>query len=238
MIHNMIGGGGGASLNFSVVGGTSQPTSAAENTIWVNTSTNISGWVFSAIQPTNPTEGMVCFSTDTSSQIFFNALKKNSITVYPKGCTQYVGGAWVHKEFNVYLDGNWKNSRFYLFKDGVHSVLWQYGGNAIDRGEKLAVGAYNLDRLDGYFCCGPIDVTEYNKLYATAVSEFTEGVLFLAVSDKSGYHEYDVEYVAYATTRTTGELSLDISNITGSRYIHISFCGPGVAHVSDVSLGY
>lgn len=31
-------GGGGASLNYKVVGGTTQPTSAKENTIWVNTS--------------------------------------------------------------------------------------------------------------------------------------------------------------------------------------------------------
>ena len=37
--------------NFTVVGGTSAPSSPAENTIWVNTSTTISNWDFSATQP-------------------------------------------------------------------------------------------------------------------------------------------------------------------------------------------
>ena len=50
MIHEMIGG-GGASLNFKVVGGTSTPSSPKENTIWVNTDAEISSWAFSAEEP-------------------------------------------------------------------------------------------------------------------------------------------------------------------------------------------
>ena len=38
-------------LNFTVVNGTSAPSSPTENTIWVNTSTAITGWDFSATQP-------------------------------------------------------------------------------------------------------------------------------------------------------------------------------------------
>lgn len=52
MIFNMSGGGGGdAKLNFEVVGGTSAPASPKENTIWVNTSTTITSWVFSSNNP-------------------------------------------------------------------------------------------------------------------------------------------------------------------------------------------
>lgn len=53
MIFNMTGGGGvaGAGLNFKVVGGTTQPTSPSENTIWVNTSTAITSWSFGANEP-------------------------------------------------------------------------------------------------------------------------------------------------------------------------------------------
>ena len=43
--------GGGASLNFKVVGGTSAPSNPKENTIWVNTSTAITIWDFSATEP-------------------------------------------------------------------------------------------------------------------------------------------------------------------------------------------
>lgn len=43
--------GGGTSLNYSVVGGTTEPTSPKENMIWVNTETEITSHVFSATEP-------------------------------------------------------------------------------------------------------------------------------------------------------------------------------------------
>lgn len=51
MIINMTGGGGGAALNFDVVGGTSAPASPRENMIWINTSVKIPKWVFAAVDP-------------------------------------------------------------------------------------------------------------------------------------------------------------------------------------------
>lgn len=57
MIFNMMGGGGtagsgsGAGLNFKIVGGTTQPANPSENTIWVNTDADITGWMFSAKNP-------------------------------------------------------------------------------------------------------------------------------------------------------------------------------------------
>lgn len=43
--------GGGDNLNFKIVGGTAQPSNPKENTIWVNTSTAIHAWDFSATEP-------------------------------------------------------------------------------------------------------------------------------------------------------------------------------------------
>lgn len=51
------GAGGASILNFKVVGGTTQPESPKENTIWVNTGTEISGWVFSPEEPAEPSGG-------------------------------------------------------------------------------------------------------------------------------------------------------------------------------------
>lgn len=45
------GAGGGAPLNFKVVGGTSVPSNPKENTIWVNTNTKIPGYIFSNKDP-------------------------------------------------------------------------------------------------------------------------------------------------------------------------------------------
>ena len=43
--------GGGANLNFKVVGGTTEPASLKENTIWVNTDQKITSWHFGAEEP-------------------------------------------------------------------------------------------------------------------------------------------------------------------------------------------
>lgn len=108
----------GAELNFKVVGGTTQPSSHTENTIWVNTDTDISEWVFSAEQPASPVEGMVWVQTSSSATAPFNTLKKNNVTIYPTGCKQYVSGAWTGKTAKTYQGGAWVEWIYYLFNDG------------------------------------------------------------------------------------------------------------------------
>lgn len=117
MIFN-VSGGGGAALNFRVVGGTTAPTNPAENCIWVNTSTPITRWIFSATEPSPAESGMVWISTGTSSTVEFNALKKNNITVYPISAKQFVGGAWVEKTAKSYQSGAWVEWIRYLYKNG------------------------------------------------------------------------------------------------------------------------
>ena len=112
------GAGGASALNFNVVGGTSQPVNPKENTIWVNTQTEISGWVFSAEEPGEPAEGMVWISTGLSSTVEFNALKKNGIQVYPISAKQYISGAWVDKTAKIYQGGAWKELITYLYNKG------------------------------------------------------------------------------------------------------------------------
>ena len=111
-----LGGSGGASLNFKVVGNP-QPEAPGENTIWVDTD-SITSWVISATAPENPEDGMVWISTGASSTVAFNALKKNNITVYPIFTQQYVSGAWVDKAAKSYQNGEWVDWITYLFKEG------------------------------------------------------------------------------------------------------------------------
>ena len=81
---------GGSLLNFKVVDGTSAPKHK-ENTIWVNTDTKMTGWLFSPTQPPNPeVDGMVWFLTGISSNGEFNALKKNGIQVCPISAKQFI----------------------------------------------------------------------------------------------------------------------------------------------------
>ena len=115
------GAGGGNPLNFKVVGGTAQSANPGENTIWVNTSNPITGWAFSAEKPSSPAEGMVWFFTPSPNTVAFDALKKNSIMVYPNAAKQYVSGAWTDVEAKVYQNGVWTvmDDTFWLYKEGT-----------------------------------------------------------------------------------------------------------------------
>ena len=104
-------------LNFTVVGGTSQPSNPIENTIWVNTDAEITSWVFSATQPTG-SEGMLWFMTNTSAPVPIDIMKENDIMLYPTDCKQYISGAWINKTANTYQSGEWKDWRAYIFRSG------------------------------------------------------------------------------------------------------------------------
>lgn len=111
-------GAGGGGLNFKIVGGTTEPTNLKENTIWVDTDEKITGYIFSAAQPTNPTEGLVWFFTAAPSTIQFNALKKNGIEVYPITARQYLGGAWVNRTAKIQQDGKLEELMLLLYRPG------------------------------------------------------------------------------------------------------------------------
>ena len=129
--------GGGGGLNFKVVGGTTAPSNPKENMIWVNTSTKITSYIFSATKPT-AASGRVWFSTSTPSLVEFNALKKNGIQVYPTSAKQYVDGAFVSIEAHCYQNGEW--NQFSMSWDGtLYNAGDQYTG--ITGGWKAASGA-------------------------------------------------------------------------------------------------
>lgn len=118
MIFDMIGIGFGAGLNYKVMGGTSAPNSPEENTIWVNTSAEITGHVFSTKAP-EIVEGRVWIATGLDSPVPFNALKENSLEVFPVGCKQAISGTWVDKVAKTWMGNAWKDWITYLVQGGV-----------------------------------------------------------------------------------------------------------------------
>lgn len=124
------GGSGSAALNFKIVQGITQPGTAVENTIWVETE-KITSWTFSATEPTDPVEGMVWIPTGTSSPVEFNALKKNCLFVYPQSAKQFIDGAWVDRNAMIYQDGVWNDSmnKLYFYKRGDTANSGGFGFN-------------------------------------------------------------------------------------------------------------
>lgn len=111
-------GGGGVALNFKLVGSASAPANPGENTIWINTDSKITGWVFSPEAPESPAEGLVWIKTGLSSAVAFNALKKNGLRVCPIQAKQRISGAWADKTAKSFIGGAWIEWLTYLYNKG------------------------------------------------------------------------------------------------------------------------
>lgn len=230
------GAGGSGGVNFRVVGGTTQPTTPKENTIWVNTDVAIPSWAFSATEPESPVVGMVWISTGTSSDAQFNALKKMELEVYPTGAKQYVDGAWSAKEAWLYKGGTWvqwSGTEIVAFENGT---FW-----AGSFGQSLNSSTYSRVEISGdnlaVICSGDgtvrawlteaLDVTGYSKISFTlkvlsAKSSYKADIK-VGVSGATNNNNFDASSMVTSWGDTDWSvLEIDISNLSGTKYIKIT----------------
>ena len=237
----LYGNGGGSSLNFKVVGGATAPESPKENTIWVETATEISGWVFSAAEPGEATEGTVWISTGTSSTVEFNALRKNELLVCPLAAKQRIGGVWEGKPARTYRNGawvDWWNGELYM--DGT----WYTGntGDWVSLGKKIGSSSYNASapliehgetsfRLyftGGYSQSGmyyleqKMDLTHYTALHFEGELNYSENVKGARVqiwSDIGTYTTTNVVAYLEKSGLSNGVGTIDVSALNGEYHI-------------------
>ena len=239
MIFNMTGG--GAALNFRVVGNP-QPENPGENTIWVDTDTEITGWVFSATERESPHEGMVWIATGTSGPAEFNALKKNGITVCPLYAKQYVDGALVEKTAKIYQNDAWGELDPSVFirngglirnlnasaRTGSNFTVAQRSGYVEVKNNSYTSTAASHGEL--------VDVTNYTKLtlYADVISVYVDGggnpkvgPVLLKALNAGSYSAMNSNIVAGSYTSNKGVriLECDISSFSGKYYVGILLDG-------------
>lgn len=239
MIGRTNAGGGGGGLNFKVVGGTSAPSSPKENTIWVNTSVVITGWVFSATAPSSPAAGLVWIPTGESSAVDFNALKKNGIQVYPVSAKQYVGGAWVDKTAKIYQGGAWKELVTYLYNKGDECTDltggWAAtaakpsgsGSTAVSPAVTKGTDSITLSMYSGYgnyrigylATAKSIDLTNYSKITINVTKLSVKGEIIVSNSKTSGFSK------AASMQFSVGVNVLDISSLNGKYYVLLGMGG-------------
>lgn len=117
----------GPSLNFNIVGSSSQPLSPTPNMIWVETETAINGYVFSIEEPTNPSNGLIWVVTGENSVYSFSVIKNNLIMVYPSSILQYINNDWEIKTAYIYQNSIWN-----LFSGSVLPQINCTGVEGID----------------------------------------------------------------------------------------------------------
>ena len=234
-----ISGGG---LNFEVVGGTVRPEKPKENTIWVETDTGITGWIFSGSEPTNMADGSVWFGIAGSSPVSFNALRENEIRIKAASAHQYVSGAFIPVLAKIYQGGVWIPWVLWLYEIG--NLFGDLTGGwkcVLSGGTGVRFISGNIEfyivssggRDAAVFTKNRIALKGYTKLCASVTaSNHAErfGKFNLGISSTNT--EYYPNYVAKSTVTSAGhyQLELDISGIVDDSYY--------VALSADVSTGY
>ena len=234
------GAGGVSALNFKIVGGAIQPENPKENTIWVNTETEISGWVFSAEEPGEPAEGMVWIELGTASPAPFKALKKDSVYVHPISCRQYQGGAWTNVDAYLYTGSEWvqfSSEIKYLYRNGETSITWT--GTGTDTDTELLMEITHTIYNGGYgdygrkYSSKPINIpTGFTKLsikyYCTGTKQ-TEGTpthAFVLRTDlASGTWMSETNVVASVSIPYTTAETVATMDVSGSLYGKDLYCG-------------
>lgn len=243
MIFNAVGGGGAAEkLGFQVVGGATQPTNPAANTVWVKTSAAITSWAMQPTAPASPSAGMVWIKTALSGGASLNALTKNALTVAVVGCQQYNGTAWERRDAYLYSGSDWMQfsaEQLILFDvGGDYAAEWEGGGMAsgaftwgysiatqsatiADTGIVLVQG-YNssvVRYIAGY--SAPVDVTDLDSIY---IQVNTTGAANEIQARLTENKTISGGVAASAAFNTTGDnaYTLDVSGLTGEYYLSVS----------------
>lgn len=223
--------GGGASLNYNVIGSTTEPAKK-ENTIWVNTE-NVTSHVFSATGPESPVPGMVWFVLNTRSDVSFNALKKGVFMVYPYVCNQYINGVWSAVNAFVCKNNEWLN-----IWDGI---IYQHGIFNLPYAEEVTNGTMTLkeDVITVKTMVNKLSIVNVRlgKLRMDGITKLSanfkarDGVngshacdLFLAQATGVTYDTATLKTranISTGTGSTTASLDLSSSNLTGDYYVYV-----------------
>ena len=234
------GAGGTDALNFKVVGGTTQPESPKENTIWVNTDTEISGWVFSPEEPAEPSGGLVWIGLGTASPAPFNALKKGGLYCFPASCRQYAGGAWENADAYLWKDGAWVQFGSalppYFYKDGDANVDLQFYGAGKNADGYITIKADTATtaarKPEAYFVIPEIEKYKTISCVINSYSEFTPIIYIRKISTGDN--------VATAKPSSQGEtVRIDLSGLglSGNDYYFVLHT-EAVWHAYDNMNGY
>lgn len=203
--------GSGAALNFKVIGYTSEESLEASkpsnNAIGIITDITITGWYFGPVAPQNPVAGMVWIKTGDSSDVSFNALKRNGIVICPVTAYQYRSYNWYEVEAKTYQNGAWR--------EWGPSVLYLYNNG--DECSEVTGGLKKQEYSDYMIVmtAKSIDISKYKTLEVN-VNRLSGELYF-------GFGRTLTEALVEWKISTTGVFRQDISSLSGSVYIGFRF---------------
>lgn len=229
---------GGGSIGLTVVGGTTQPSNPDENTIWVNTSTEITSWCVQNTEPSSPSAGMVWITLKPSISNVINLSDSGTFLAGFGMSRQYVSGEWVIMDAYLFANSAWQELQSYLYNLGDTCIDFCGGWKHLDSGsnnrdeflaDNLHMNYTSTTGVNGAFVTEDmVDLTEYTKLCIDfSVSRGSTGSSYQSgiyrSTQNSSYSNYANNYTAIYTwhlsSKARGVVEVDITDITGSFYI-------------------
>lgn len=194
-------------------------------------------------------EGAVWISTGNFSPVEFNALKKNSLQVYPVSAKQYVGGIWVSKDVKSYQSGKWVSwvpagALYYYGNEcvaesgGWNARGWSYSSSVSDGVTPVITNLDDHMKIEvlgnAYFTAGAVEVkTDQNLTNVNSITidfEMTIASYFVDLIVINRYQTYMEDRVAikrlgdnHTGTFTRRTATLDVSKLSGLYDIAICF---------------
>ena len=186
-------------------------------------------------------EGTVWITTDNSSPVGFNALKKNGLMVCPLKASQYIDGAWVEKTAKSYQGGawvDWWNGQLYEHGNEYESITGGY--STYGSGSTLAKNADHLLIISqgnsGVYTNNPVDMTKYKTLTIdwTCMRGGIDTQFQVRSEKSSGTSGWAVGTKIVGPTAIRQTTTLDISSLSGSYYIGIGRFSSGGPNESKI----
>lgn len=239
----------GNALDFRVIAYATQADLLADSpkdkTVGVITTTAITGWILSREEPETAAEGTVWILLTEKSVASFDLLKRNSVPIHPFMVRQRKNGIWLDvpamsRKYGVWMP--WWDG--YLYHQGNTCDLVTEGWKAYayvpyDSGSSAYAPTLTLQTdtmkvvlskpTSGYrggavFTEKAVDVSAYRKLKIRvwSLSELTAGTvnIGLASTKENGYTQ-----IAAAEITRMGDVTLDLTNITGEYYVCLRIGG-------------
>lgn len=250
----MTNAGAGGSLDFRVVGGTTQPASPRENTLWVNTANDITGYAIGAEVPASPSEGFVWIMTRDGTKSRFSVSSRKEVMVYPAGAYQFISNVWTVKALWLYQNAAWEQVVFYLYKEGeVFTPLtggWKdtsQSGGRVTFQENRVYMTYSgsTNRVAVIYPNNAIDYTGFTTLHfdfeVTALGSGTSVIGFYYGvgtdnTDTSANGGFLSGHNGSRTSRMNrGEKTIDVSGIDRSYFVKVS-ASLGTGYVYNIWL--
>lgn len=232
----MFGGGG---LAIKVIGGSTLPASAKENTFFVETSDAVTGYVFSFDAPENPENGLVWISMGTTGDDY-PVDRDGTVLIRVGTAKQYSGGTWVDKALYCYKNGEWVQFIIWIYNNGdkfetlTGGYTFTKNSNGLYTDNSDTLGNFRLydkggtaARFSAAFTTNKIDVTNYSKLHASVDPEKTNtGSILIALTSlntitaniASNSATVASKSVTTFTAGTRLEIEMDITSISGEYY--------------------